>query len=125
MTGFGESVEPVLPGEEALCWRWVTIRARLEVTLGEQSELPSALAAYAVGRSGHLRLLAVEILREKYGISGEPPAQELLPLLERVAADDPPVEQNTTRSAELRRLTRHSEHYGEGYLDDVREGWPD
>lgn len=120
-------MKPVRPGEEALYRRWVAIRARLEATLGTQSELPAALAAYAIGRPGHLRLLAVEILREEYGVRGEPPAEELLPLLERAAADDPPrdSDENTTRSAHLRRLIRHSEHYGEGYLDDVREGWPD
>ena len=125
--GAGESVEPVQPGEEALYRRWVTIRTRLEVTLGEQSKLPPALAAYAVGRPGHLRLLAVEILRDEYGVDGEPLAKELLPLLGRAAAVAPPLDadETTIRSAELRRLTRHSEHYGKGYLDDVREGWPD
>lgn len=80
-------MELVQPGEEALYRSWATIRARLEVTLGTQSELPPALAAYAIDHSGHLRLLAVDVLREEYGVSGEPPAEDLLSLLQLAVAD--------------------------------------
>jgi hypothetical protein len=29
------------------------------------------------------------------------------------------------RLSRLRQLSRHSDLYGEGYLDDVRDGWPE
>ena len=80
-------VEPIQPGEVALYMRWITVRARLETALGEQSRLPAPLAAYAVDHVGALNVRAIRVLREEYGVSSEPSAEDLLLLLQM---DDSP-----------------------------------
>lgn len=71
----------------ALYWRWVAVRRRLETVLGEQSRLPAPLASHAVDHVGALNVRAARILRKEYGVSSEPSAEDLLPLLE---IDDAP-----------------------------------
>lgn len=77
-----EPMEPLQPGEKEQYRQWVRVRSRLEAALGKQSRLPAPLAAYAIDHAGHMRLSAVKVLRDEYGIPSDPTAEELMPLLD-------------------------------------------
>jgi hypothetical protein len=117
----GGGMHPLRAGEEVY-WRWVAIRSRLEAALGEQSGLPAALAAYAVDHVDDLKLDHVRWLREEYGVPSEPSAEGLLTLLE--VHDAQPERTPEDRLTLIQQVKDRSDLFGEGYLDEVREGWP-
>lgn len=75
-------MEPLQPGEEEQYQQWVRVRSRLEAALGKQSRLPAPLAAYAIDHAGRMRVSAVKVLRDEYGVPSDPTAEELMPLLD-------------------------------------------
>lgn len=136
-------MEPLQPGEEAEYRRWIRIRSRLQAHLGQHSGLTAPLAAYVLDHAGRLDLWAVKVLREEYGGSSEPSAEQLMPLLIDAECDEsarPPgiaegsalPEEDTETCGSggkhrerLAKLARYSDLFPDGYLDEVREGWPE
>lgn len=62
--------------------QWLEIRSRLDDVLDSRSGLAAPLAAYAIEHIGELDVQVVAQIREEWGLSADPPADTLLPLLE-------------------------------------------
>lgn len=67
---------------ERLHREWVLIRNRLEDVVDFRSGLAAPLAAYAVDHAGELDVRVVAKIRDEWGLPYDPPAEDLLALLE-------------------------------------------
>lgn len=67
--------------DDTLYQQWRAVRLRLLAALDPRSSLAAPLSAYAVDHAGPLRLDEIQKLRDEYGITADPSAEELMPLL--------------------------------------------
>lgn len=67
---------------ERLHREWALVRSRIAAVVDFRSGLAAPLAAYAVDRSGELDIRVIEQIRAEWGLPSDPPALDLLPLLE-------------------------------------------